>query len=273
MTENQQKAHDLFFQTDLNQQQIADLVGVNRKTLYGWIKQGNWLRAKHAANYAPMILVEQYYAQLAALNNKVAARDEPFPTKEEADIIRKISMTIEKVKNEKQAVCEIIELFTNFTNELKRKDMELTKKIIVHMDEYVKKHTDEGNPGKISRQELEFEQEYQQWIIAHTTLAPSDTSGAGPVPARSDSPMACPDGTDTMAANQADQTANGQLPTGNCSTQNGVQNRVDPKLENEDNRFTTNDLHEKSDEKFSTDKNKKQGAAPPPPGTNPQNQG
>ncbi len=241
MTENQQKAHDLFFQTDLNQQQIADLVGVNRKTLYGWIKQGNWLRAKHAANYAPMILVEQYYAQLAALNNKVAARDEPFPTKEEADIIRKISMTIEKVKNEKQAVCEIIELFTNFTNELKRKDMELTKKIIVH--EYVKKHTDEGNPGKISRQEQEFEQEYQQWIIAHTTPCPSGSERADSVSALRDNRIICPDVTDTMAANQADQTANGQLPTGNCSAQNGVQNRVDPKLENEANRFTTNDLY------------------------------
>ena len=264
MTENQQKAHDLFFQTDLNQQQISDLIGVNRKTLYGWIKQGNWLRAKHAANYAPMVLVEQYYAQLSALNNKVAARDEPFPTKEEADIVRKISMTIEKIKNEKQAVCEIIELFTNFTNELKKKDIELTKKIIVHMDEYVKKLTDEGNTGKISRQEQEFEQEYQQWIIAHTPPCPSSSEGADSVSALIDNRIICPDAADSKAANQAGHTVNCQLPAVNCPQENGVQNKVHPKLENEDNRFMVNDLHEKSDETLSTNKNKKQGVAPPP---------
>jgi hypothetical protein len=177
MSDNEQKAHDLFFQTELNQQQIADLLNVNRKTLYGWIKQGNWIRAKCAAAYAPVVLAEQYYAQLAAMNNKIAERDDPFPTKEEADIIRKITATVNAIRNEKATCSETIQVLTNFTDDMLLVDPELTKKVIVHMNVFIKGMTDQGmfmQWGKDLRKEKEFERDHLEWINTHRPPAPPD---------------------------------------------------------------------------------------------------
>jgi hypothetical protein len=177
MSDNEQKAHDLFFQTELNQQQIADLLNVNRKTLYGWIKQGNWIRAKCAAAYAPVVLAEQYYAQLAAMNNKIAEREDPFPTKEEADIIRKITATVNSIRNEKATCSETIQVLTNFTDDLLIIDPELTKKVAVHMNVFIKGMTDQGmfmQWNKDLRKEKDFERDYQEWVNTHRPPAPPE---------------------------------------------------------------------------------------------------
>ena len=210
MTENQQKAHNLFFQTDLNQQQIADLIGVNRKTLYGWIKQGKWLRAKHVANFSPAVLVGQYYEQLGALNTRIAARDEPIPTKDEADIMRKISITIEKIKNDKMHVCDIINVFEDFTNTLLRKDLDLTQQVMQHMDEYVHDHMDDCDIDKIARLDMELEREYQQWVNSH----PSPESSGEERTKEKQPTVNCQLPTETL------------LPTENCQPESRVQNRV-----------------------------------------------
>jgi hypothetical protein len=192
MSDNEQKAHDLFFQTELNQQQIADLLNVNRKTLYGWIKQGNWIRAKCAAAYAPVVLAEQYYAQLAAMNNKIAERDDPFPTKEEADIIRKITATVNAIRNEKATCSETIQVLTNFTDDMLLIDPELTKKVIVHMNVFIKGMTDQGmfmQWGKDLRKEKEFERDYLEWVNTHRPPAPPDAPSPE-VPITPNSPTA-----------------------------------------------------------------------------------
>ena len=248
MTENQLKAHDLFFQTDLNQQQIADLIGVNRKTLYGWIKQGKWLRARHVANYTPTVLVGQYYEQLGALNNRIASRDEPIPTKDEADIMRKISITIEKIKNDKMHVCDIINVFEDFTNTLLRKDLDLTQQLMQHMDEYVHDHMDDCDIDKIARLDMELEREYQQWVNSH----PSPESSGEERTKEKQPTVNCQLPTETL------------LPTENCASESRVQNRVYPKDSYLHKSLHINDLHQQQDKKLSTNKNKKQGVAPAP---------
>lgn len=277
MTDNQQKAHDLFFQTNLNQQQIADLVGVNRKTLYGWIKEGYWVRAKHAATYAPAILAEQYYAQLAALNSKIAERDEPFATKEEADIIRKLTITVNTIRNERQTCSETIELFTRFTDALMKKDKELAIKVTAHMDEYVKNLTTEGwikNGRKYLRQERELDEEYQQWLMSH--LPPFEPSPT-PTPVGAD-PRVCPTqhGNDIVGADltciddnitEPSTPASDETPLSAPRTPlsfNGVQNGVLPKPENTSKPATEANNEKNSNTRLSTNKKEKQGIAPPP---------
>lgn len=166
--EEEKKAQYLYLQTDLSQQEIADLIGVNRKTLYNWITLGKWKRAKYIAKYAPPILIEQYYTQLGALNNEIALRaDRPYPTKEEAEIIRKLTISIRHAQGDKRPVVDNIELFIEFANELRRKDTLLAQQFIPHMDEYIELRLNEGHgldsPWKTYLKEREDELEYEEW--------------------------------------------------------------------------------------------------------------
>lgn len=133
------QAHDLYFQTDMSQSQIAELLNVNRKTLYLWMKEGNWQQVKRSARHTPSILAEQYYRQLAAINEKIEARDDhPYPTREEAEIIRKLTLTIGRIKTG-QTVSEHIETMTRFLEQLKAEDPSLVEAILPHTDRFIKK--------------------------------------------------------------------------------------------------------------------------------------
>jgi len=133
------QAHDLYFQTDMSQSQIAELLDINRKTLYLWMKESNWQQVKRSARHTPSILAEQYYQQLAAINEQIAAREaQPYPTREEAEIIRKLTLTIGRIKTG-QTVSEHIETMTRFMEQLKVDAPTLINEILPHTDKFIKK--------------------------------------------------------------------------------------------------------------------------------------
>jgi len=133
------QAHDLYFQTDMSQSQIAEMLSINRKTLYLWMKESNWQQVKRSARHTPSILAEQYYQQLAAINEQIAAREEqPYPTREEAEIIRKLTLTIGRIKTG-QTVSEHIETMTRFLEQLKTEAPSLLEEILPHTDKFIKK--------------------------------------------------------------------------------------------------------------------------------------
>jgi DNA-binding XRE family transcriptional regulator len=164
------QARNLFFGTDLTQQQIADMLNVNRKTLYGWANEGGWRRAKYSAAHAPCILVDQYYHQLGALNLKIAERTEqPWPTKEESDIIRRLTATIKSMKTGRPDFSQTVEVFAAFTDTLRHKEKEgdLLRSIITPMDKHAKSLLDRGKMldfSDIRRLEEKEEKEYAQWL-------------------------------------------------------------------------------------------------------------
>ena len=167
MTTKQQQAHDLYFHSGLSHQQIADKVGINRKTLYDWRQQGKWLRAKCAAANAPMVLVEQYYGQLAALNLDIAARGLPYPNKEEASIIGRLTSAVRTVRRQGKTHAETIEVFSNFSEMLREKDPELNDKLAGYIDEFLTTTAEGGNWYKDelqrNRQELAWLREYREY--------------------------------------------------------------------------------------------------------------
>ncbi|MBS1688864.1 MAG: hypothetical protein JSS96_09085 [Bacteroidetes bacterium] len=133
------QAHDLYFQTDMSQSQIAELLNINRKTLYLWMKESNWQQVKRSARHTPSILAEQYYQQLAAINEQIATREEqPYPTREEAEIIRKLTLTIGRIKTG-QTVSEHIETMTRFLELLKTEAPSLLEEVLPHTDKFIKK--------------------------------------------------------------------------------------------------------------------------------------
>jgi len=165
MTEAKQKAQDLFFNSELSQQQIADIVGINRKTLYDWKQQGNWLRAKCVTNQAPMVLVSHYYEQLAALSVDIADRDQAWPTKDEANIVGKLTNTIRTLRRDGKTKADAIEVLANFSELLREKDPELNDKIAEYIEEFLKT-TENGwykDELRRKRQEQRYVKEYREY--------------------------------------------------------------------------------------------------------------
>ncbi|HXS58675.1 MAG TPA: hypothetical protein VN726_21250 [Hanamia sp.] len=165
-----QQARNLYFQTDLTQTRIAELLDVDRKTIYLWIKEGHWASIKKSAQHTPSILAEQYYQQLLAINQVIAAREQqPYPTMEEAEIIRKLTLTIKHIKNG-QTVGETVEVLMNFIHQITKTDLNLAKEILPHADKYIRA---QENPPIIKPTEAEEPQEEEEEIEEHHNSNPN----------------------------------------------------------------------------------------------------
>jgi len=137
MTEKQSLACNLYMQTGLTQQKIAEITGVNRKTLYEWMKQGNWTRARTASAHAPGILLDQYYGQLVSLNESIALREETFPTREDTVIMTRVNSVIKTLLPDKKSLAKTIEHFTDFSEIAKERFPELGDQIATLIKDYI----------------------------------------------------------------------------------------------------------------------------------------
>ncbi len=234
-----QQAFQLYFQSDMSQEQIAALLNVNRKTLYTWIKEGEWKRARYAARHTPCLLVEQYYEQLAKINRAIAARTEsPYPTREEADVIRKISMTVKQMRTT-QTISESIAAFTEFTLDLtnngKAKE---ARDIMPYFKKYISKKVEKGSNLDYMNEyyeDLKVDKEYEQWLAENEPktepaaeketiiipLTPSPRNGVTPAPQSK-----AEDQPESATSNNITETNNQSEPTENMK--NGVTNNPTP---------------------------------------------
>jgi predicted DNA-binding protein YlxM (UPF0122 family) len=171
-TEHQQ-AFNLYFQSDLTNNQIADMLNIDRKTLFTWAKEGDWKKAKDTIRHAPSFLVEQYYDQLNEINKAIAQRTErPYPTKEEATIIKTISATIKQI-GVRQSASEAMDVFIDFGLEVCRYDPAFHREMMRHMDKYIQHLTDHSLERYRSRYrwEQKKDQEYEQYLTEQEELA------------------------------------------------------------------------------------------------------
>jgi DNA-binding XRE family transcriptional regulator len=113
--QQQEKAKELFFQSDLTRSQIAEQVGVSEKTIYLWTKAGDWRKLKSASRLMPSLIVEHFYSQIQELNDNIRNREpgHRFPTVQEAEVFRKLVLTAERLKK-KQTRGEYSEMFQKF---------------------------------------------------------------------------------------------------------------------------------------------------------------
>jgi hypothetical protein len=131
------------------------------------MKEGGWKRAKYAASHAPGVLIEQYYEQLGQMNLKIAQRTEqPYPTKEESETIRRITATIKQMRSGHATCAESVEVFMGFTEKLRKKDMALLADVLPHITQYIKSLAQDGrflNYSHYMHEEASFDKEYEQW--------------------------------------------------------------------------------------------------------------
>lgn len=155
-------ARDLFFQTDLTQQKIAQLTGISPKTLYLWIKKDDWQKIKDSAICSPGALCEQYYAQLHDLNTRISQREEGFrnPTPSEAEVIRKLSVTIKNL-GKQIGLAPSINMTTAFIDYIAMDDPALAYQVSEYANNYFANKTD---PLVM---DFYTEENYQEDILAY----------------------------------------------------------------------------------------------------------
>lgn len=90
--EQQELARDLYLHTDKTQSEIADILGVDRKSVYYWMKNGKWEQMKRAALQAPGVILQDIYNHIQAVNDKIYERapEDRCPTMEEVNKLKKL---------------------------------------------------------------------------------------------------------------------------------------------------------------------------------------
>lgn len=165
------QARDLYFETDLTQAQIANIIGINPKTLYTWIKKENWDRIKTAAVRTPAAIAEKIYIQISELNDAILNREpgNRFATKDEAYILKTLTSSLHKIRKQ-VTMGETIDIMMGFTNFIRRHDLDLAKKVVAIADQFMGTTKDQYKP---------FEPEYD---LKEEMLRPQPFEEEPPLP-------------------------------------------------------------------------------------------
>lgn len=132
-------ARSLFFETGKTQKQIADIVGVSEKTIYLWMKQGDWKRLRSASKLMPSMIVENFLSQVQELNEEIRQREQGkrYPTVQEAEVFRKMVMTIGRIqKGHTQG--EYSEMMQKFLSFIMPRNHELVITLSYYADDFLK---------------------------------------------------------------------------------------------------------------------------------------
>jgi len=136
--EKKNEARNLYFQTALSQAQIAEIIGVSQKTVSIWINDGKWKLLKDRTEQSPVVMIEQMVSELQEIHCAIAARPrgQRFPTKQEAEIRRKIMLSIKSLQVQQTAGMHA-EMLTNFINYVCRHNIDDGKLLVQYADKYL----------------------------------------------------------------------------------------------------------------------------------------
>ena len=129
-------AQVLYVKENLHQKVIADRVGVTEKTLSKWINEGNWKSLKRSLLTTKQTQITLLYDQLEWQNNEIANRQNKVATTKEADVISKLSASIQKLEVE-TSLGETVDVGRKFIGFVQGDDLELAKKITAWFDLYI----------------------------------------------------------------------------------------------------------------------------------------
>lgn len=138
LTEKQQQAKQLYFQTDLTKTQIAGLLNVSRRSLHYWICQNNWERLKRSATHLPAMLAENCYLLISQYQRQLLSEDRIMqPINHlEAETLHKLALTVKKLKNH-STLNESMEMFAHFMERVSKRSPELAAQIAPFVEEHI----------------------------------------------------------------------------------------------------------------------------------------
>ena len=116
-TQQHDQARELYFQAGMTKTEIAEKVGVSRKTIVYWSQQGNWDKLRLSARTMPSLMAEKCYFLMdkflvSSLQNGEDVSD-PKAQLHHAQAIHLLAATIKKLKN-RSTLNESMERFDIF---------------------------------------------------------------------------------------------------------------------------------------------------------------
>lgn len=125
--------------TVYTQQEIADKVGISRKSLSKWIADEKWNELRVSLTMTKEQAVKRLYKQLEDINFLIESREkgERHATPSESDTISKISSAIDKLQTE-VGIKEVVNVSTKVIEFVRKYDLEKAKMIADIFDQYIK---------------------------------------------------------------------------------------------------------------------------------------
>ncbi len=136
--DQQLQARDLYIYQGKTQEEIAILLNVSRKTVYNWIKNGQWAEIKLSNQQAPAVVLQDVYNHITEVNKKIAARQygERCPSMQEVDMLRKL---VGITKNyDKGHIGFYVQAYEELTNYILQDNRELAQTVVKYADKYLK---------------------------------------------------------------------------------------------------------------------------------------
>jgi DNA-binding XRE family transcriptional regulator len=146
-SEQHQQAKDLYFQTNLSKTEIANRIGVNRRTIMLWSHQGNWDRLKKSAQHLPSLVAEKCYYLIDHFTSHLLSTHGSMSslTNKDAETIYRLASSIKKLKN-RSTTNESMEMFNFFLEGLKKKKPEMAEELMPLVEEYMESRKDINMP-------------------------------------------------------------------------------------------------------------------------------
>lgn len=140
MSIRKRDAHDfakvLYTTENLTQKEVSERVNVSEATVKRWIEKGNWKKLRKSMLVTKQHQITLLYDQLEFINELIAERDVKVAEPKEADVISKITSSIQKLEVD-TSVGEIIEVAREFIDFVREVDLEEAKLITKHFDQFI----------------------------------------------------------------------------------------------------------------------------------------
>lgn len=141
LTAQQKKdyARTLYLKDNLTQQEIAEKVGVARKTVNRWCTTEKWEEMKVGLTLTREQQVVNLHRQVAEINRSILEREDGkrFASPSEADTLGKLAAAIKKMETD-IGISDIISVGMKFVSWLRPFDLEKSKEFLRFWDAFIK---------------------------------------------------------------------------------------------------------------------------------------
>lgn len=132
-------AQHLYCQNEMTQKAIAEKVGVSEKTLSKWVNEENWERLRKSLLISKQEQLAMLYDQVDEINKFIRLKKagERFADSKEADILSKLTKSIEQMEEETN-ITDVVEVCKRFITFLQKHDFEKSKEVVDLCDAFIK---------------------------------------------------------------------------------------------------------------------------------------
>ncbi len=125
----------LFTEHDKSADDIALQLEIDEAVVRQWAVADGWEAIKTSLAISRKNQLAILYDQLSKISSKLKTQDEP--NSKDTELYSKYAASIRSLEFEPN-IASIIEVFEMFAHWLRKKDLVLTKKLILHLDAFVK---------------------------------------------------------------------------------------------------------------------------------------